>query len=220
MVTNSAKTKRILFYNGLGGEAGGNTRLVADKCPVRNCDFTGDRSLAPSADVILWQHSVYPPFHRRPPHQVWAFFFLESPHHTPPLHNFAAKHMNFNWSATYRHDSVIVAPYYKFTPYAPEMALKMRAPFVKRNFAKGKVKKVAWFVSNCGAQNGRLRYAQLLSHHIQVDIYGACGQFSCPRSRVASCFRMLSRDYKFYLAFENSNCRDYITEKFFLNGLR
>ena len=31
---------------------------------------------------------------------------------------------------------------------------------------------------------------------------------------------MLDTDYKFYLAFENSNCVDYITEKFFVNGLK
>lgn len=33
------------------------------------------------------------------------------------------------------------------------------------------------------------------------------------------CFHHLSQKYKFYLAFENANCRDYITEKFFRNSL-
>jgi len=41
----------------------------------------------------------------------------------------------------------------------------------------------------------------------------------CPRSKTAQCFEMLNQKYKFYLAFENSNCRDYITEKFFINSL-
>lgn len=31
---------------------------------------------------------------------------------------------------------------------------------------------------------------------------------------------MLETDYKFYLAFENSNCVDYITEKLFENALQ
>lgn len=33
------------------------------------------------------------------------------------------------------------------------------------------------------------------------------------------CFDLLNDDYKFYLAFENSNCKNYITEKLFVNAL-
>lgn len=79
--------------------------------------------------------------------------------------------------------------------------------------------KVAWFVSNCSARNNRLQFAHELGKYIQVDIYGACGTYKCSRTTADKCFDILDRDYKFYLAFENSNCRDYITEKFFVNGL-
>ena len=69
------------------------------------------------------------------------------------------------------------------------------------------------------ARNGRLNYAKQLGKFINVDIYGACGAHRCPRTSAAKCFNLLNQDYKFYLAFENSNCKDYITEKFFVNGL-
>lgn len=52
-------------------------------------------------------------------------------------------------------------------------------------------------------------------HHIKVDIYGKCGNLTCSREMEQDCFDMVGRDYKFYLAFENSNCKDYITEKLF-----
>ena len=74
-------------------------------------------------------------------------------------------------------------------------------------------------MTNCNDRNGRRQYAHELQKYIPVDIYGACGSKYCPRSNAHKCFDMLDRDYKFYLAFENSNCKDYITEKFFLNAL-
>ena len=78
---------------------------------------------------------------------------------------------------------------------------------------------MAWFVSNCRETNNRKQYAQELQKYIPVDIYGKCGTKTCPRSTETECFEMLNRDYKFYLAFENANCKDYITEKFFKNSL-
>ena len=57
------------------------------------------------------------------------------------------------------------------------------------------------------------------SKYIDVDIYGECGSKKCPRAS-KDCYKILNSQYKFYLAFENSNCVDYITEKFFVNGLK
>lgn len=69
-----------------------------------------------------------------------------------------------NWTATYRHDSTIVAPYEKFVPYNSSIRTKPQ----NKNYAAGKTKKVAWFVSNCGARNGRRQYADELAKYIQV----------------------------------------------------
>ena len=70
-------------------------------------------------------------------------------------------------------------------------------------------------LSNCNARNNRLEYARELKKHIIVDIYGDCGTKRCDRNN-PDCGTIL-RQYKFYLAFENSNCADYITEKFWGN---
>lgn len=210
----SVKDKVILAYHGYGswGVQPGRKQFQDQKCPVQNCHVTDDRRRVNDADIVMFHHSPSRPWAARPPNQIWLLFMLESPYHTPGL---TGVNDVFNWTATYRHDSVIVAPYERFTLFNESV----RTLPLKKNYAAGKTKKIAWFVSNCGARNGRRQYVEELAKYIPVDIYGACGPLRCPRHKANDCFTMLTKDYKFYLSFENSNCRDYITEKFFVNGL-
>lgn len=88
---------------------------------------------------------------------------LESPYHTPGLTPYNGL---VNWTGTYRRSSTIVAPYERFTLYNSSVH---ELPLAK-NYAAGKTKKVAWFVSNCGARNNRLGYALELQDHIEVGM--------------------------------------------------
>lgn len=67
----------------------------------------------------------------------------------------------------YRRDSDIVAPYEKWQYYDT----RIRQQEQDRNYAANKTKKVAWFVSNCGARNGRLQFAHELGKYIDVSFH-------------------------------------------------
>ncbi|XP_037937610.1 glycoprotein 3-alpha-L-fucosyltransferase A [Teleopsis dalmanni] len=211
----SGKLKSILLYNGLGpwNVKQGRDVFLRSMCPIDTCEITAHRERTQTADMILYKDHYIPTGLRRSANskQVTMLYYLECPYHTQNVKVPDA----INWTATYRRDSDIVAPYEKWQYYNP----KIRQIEQDRNYAANKTKKVAWFVSNCGARNGRLQFAHELQKHIEVDIYGACGNYKCSRSTADKCFEILDHEYKFYLAFENSNCKDYITEKFFVNAL-
>jgi len=210
----SAPLKKILLWNGAsswGGLKPGRGVFLKEKCPVSTCVLSSTRAEAESADLVLFKDHFSMPKFKRPSSQLWMLYLLECPLHTQI---FKEAYM-FNWTATYRTDSTVVAPYERWQYYNENTKTIKQ----EKNYAANKTKQVAWFVSNCGARNGRLSYARELSKYISVDIYGACGPKRCARSSNSKCFDLLDKDYKFYLAFENSNCKDYITEKFFVNGL-
>ncbi|XP_075227883.1 glycoprotein 3-alpha-L-fucosyltransferase A-like [Lycorma delicatula] len=204
--------KKILIFHGLNSWGVKPGQEAFKHCPVDSCVLTANKAESLDADAILFKDHFVHPGHHRPNRQVWIIYFLECPYHTQHI-----KYNDvFNWTATYRRDSDIVAPYERWMYYNDS---QMEYPGPLRDFVGNKTDKVAWFVSNCGARNSRLQFAHELAKHIQVDIYGACGKLKCPRSIADKCFEMLTTKYKFYLAFENSNCKDYITEKLFVNGL-
>lgn len=129
---------------------------------------------------------------KRSSNQHYVFFIGESPisvdgriGDTPPGF--------FDMTYTYKLDSDVLGHYIYSVPLE-------QSP---KNFAEGKSKMVAWFVSNCKTHSRRENYVKELQKYIDVDIYGKCGPLKCPRGDEAACNDKLRRDYKFYLSFEN-----------------
>ena len=65
----------------------------------------------------------------------------------------------------------------------------------------------------------RLKYIAEMKQHVNdVEVYGKLGK-PCPETfqdgRPGDCREIVASEYKFFLAFENSFCAEYITEKFF-----
>lgn len=123
----------------------------------------------------------------------------------------------FNLSMTYRLDSHVPLAYMKSIelPKGKQHNLSHIFQRVKR-YPKKKL--VAWFVSHCKTVSDRESYVKELKRFISVDVFGACGPLKCgpmnAKYSALECSMMLERDYKFYLSFENSICKDYVTEKF------
>jgi len=220
----SLPPKRILLNQGLAGWSvrGGKQVFVDNKCPVQHCevydDYKGEivdarmfKEIELNSMMLQEALASVP----RTPEQVWIMFGLESPEATP---SYQGLNNIVNWTATYRYDSTLITPYDKFQVYENFTKISDYKP--DRNYAKGRKKLAAIFVSNCYASNDRLNYVNELQKHMQLDFYGNCGTLTCDRSHTDDCFQKLKQDYKFYLSFENANCRDYITEKLFLNALR
>lgn len=94
-----------------------------------------------------------------------------------------------------------------------------------KNVLKIKSKMAVAVVSNCKTMAGaRVRIAfikALKDNGLDVDRFGKCFAKQLPRSKENKLyFSQFLIPYKFYLSFENTfHCKDYITEKFFSNGL-
>ncbi|KAK3730925.1 hypothetical protein QZH41_000548 [Actinostola sp. cb2023] len=185
------------------------------KCPYFSCELTFNRKDRPRSDALIF-HARDMPFidtlryilERKNANQRWIYFAMESPLNNPVTHRYNDM---FNWTMTYRSDSDIYRPYsyYFESTNIPKTSIK--------EYLKGKDRFVFWTSSRCGLT--RDKYVKKLLEYIEVDVYGGCGRDigaadvgQCPKQSI-QCETKLKR-YKFQLAFENSYCKDYVTEKY------
>ncbi|XP_066475602.1 alpha-(1,3)-fucosyltransferase 4 [Tiliqua scincoides] len=190
----------------------GRSRRLGD-CRLRYnisaCSLTTNRSRHLEAHAVLFHHrdlilqgpGQLPP--ARPPGQRWVWMNFESPSHSPGLRGLAGL---FNWTMSYRVDSDVFVPYGYLRP---------RQEPVRDPPWPSKTKLVAWVISNWNEEHGRVRYYHQLKKYLPIDVYGAQGLDLKGDSVVETV-----SEYKFYLAFENSQHPDYITEKLWRNAFR
>lgn len=79
---------------------------------------------------------------------------------------------------------------------------------------KNKSKTAAWFFSVRDTNSSRINLHSKLKDFIDIDVYGKNEVLQC-EPYPARCVKDLGKIYKFYLAFENALCEDYLSEKSF-----
>lgn len=192
-------------------------------CPVNRCEATYDRSLVKTSDAIYFDARIIHELdvgmlerlRSNSLSQIWIWLMHENPIFT--YYNVSKYNQFFNWSATYRPSSDIYIPYFGITKLAEHESRLV----VATNFADGKDRKVLVVISHC--DDYRMDMIRSLKRYIPVDLYGACKDKINPELQpchrdTPECDRLMQR-YKFYLAIENFYCKDYVTEKYYLNGL-
>lgn len=115
---------------------------------------------------------------------VTLVFMQESPRHNR-IDPSALRGGLVNWTFTYRKGSTISGQYFpEFLPISADVDPRyhyredphfMRTPqpgasYSTINYAQGKTKKVAWFVSNCHGPNGRGAYAAELGRFVGFQL--------------------------------------------------
>ena len=179
----------------------------------------------------------------RSPHQRFIMLSIDAPVRLYEYRRL--ERLAFNWTMTYRQDSTFPIPYATIQrvlplpapPGSPQLD-RYIANFGhsakngpnSANLARGKVGLIAQISSKCHTYSRSETYVRELRRFIPVDIYGKCGEFPCPAAAATeatsddedpesssdwSCQRTVATKYKFFLAFEDAFCKDYVTEKFF-----
>uniref|UniRef100_UPI0037E80087 alpha-(1,3)-fucosyltransferase 7-like n=1 Tax=Semicossyphus pulcher TaxID=241346 RepID=UPI0037E80087 len=194
---------------------GRSFRLRGDVCwdlfGIPRCRLADKRSMFSSADVVVFHNrelvegrQKLPVDLPRPQGQRWAWMSLEAPVYNGNLRQFAN---HFNMTITFRRDADVTVPYGELLPKADEGKLVEDVPQDKSSL-------VCWVISNYKSQHNRSKVYKELSETVPVKVYGRWTKRPLTsRALLAT----ISHCY-FYLAFENSVGKDYITEKLWRNA--
>ncbi|KAL2077683.1 hypothetical protein ACEWY4_027187 [Coilia grayii] len=191
-----------------------STCALSEAFGIHDCLLVDDHSWFPDADFVVFHNrelitgSVRLPIHlSRPQDQRWVWLSLESPENNGNLRPFAGY---FNCTMSYSRNADFYLPYGRLVPRETVTPMTVD-DFIPKN----KSALACWVVSNYQKGHKRTSMYKKLATVIPVDVYGgAVHRYLSSGDLLPT----ISHCY-FYLSFENSVYKDYITEKFWKNAL-
>ncbi|XP_067949772.1 4-galactosyl-N-acetylglucosaminide 3-alpha-L-fucosyltransferase FUT5-like [Watersipora subatra] len=182
----------------------------------------GSRDIS-SADMVLFSE-LEVTLHKKPPtkphKQLWAFFSKE-PQIKLNRNQQALWNGHFNYNAIF--DRTTEGSFHIFRSKLKKLQPARNLHFTPKPNMRSP--RILWFVSHCSSNDSirhifsaREEYVLELSNYIPIDIFTTSKRcvrlFGNLTKTSAQLEEPPMSDYMFYLSFENSLCKDYITEKF------
>lgn len=182
--------------------------MCLDLYNISDCKLVDRRAEFPNVDIVVFHQrelatkKVNLPLNlSRPDGQRWVWMSLEAPENNANMKPFANL---FNLTMSYRRDADITIPYGELQPQDG----KVEDPPLNKTHL------VCWVVSNFNSHHKRSQVYQQLSAFVKITVYGRWKKAPLPP---ADLLPTVSHCY-YYLAFESSLSKDYITEKLWRNA--
>ena len=180
---------------------------------ARQCKFSIFGNNYTSADLVVMNmhhvkvHRIDMPSEPRPRGQLWMIHYRES-----HIRSVVPTKYSGRFNATLSFSNITDV----HVPYGIAEKRPLNSKFAEYKIAD-KDTPILWAVSHCNTASLREAYVAELARHIPVNILGPCYNTSASASTCVrgdyKCEAKEFTHYYFYLAFENSICEDYITEK-------
>lgn len=220
----------ILFWTRWFGIENFNDQFTVKNCPLPSeipvelmrdqvwCQYSHNRSLSNSASIVGFhvRDTSTNDLPQKLEQQDWLLLTQESPKYdymaTPD--KFIADYDKlrlFDLSMTYRLDSTFPYPYMSQTQMKNILTYDTPGFHDRRSISRGEAP-ILWLAHNCNAFNKREKYLEELSKYVPIDFRGPCMLNTDPFPNGGDTVGLM-KQYKFYLALENSNCFQYVSEK-------
>eukprot|EP00057_Strongylocentrotus_purpuratus_P014877 XP_011669351.1 PREDICTED: uncharacterized protein LOC575118 [Strongylocentrotus purpuratus] len=128
--------------------------------------------------------------------------------------------MKYHVLMTYDKEADIHIPFGYYRRFDKPSATPKDTAFMSDEFFQNRTGLLSWVATNCDEVFWpRMPFIKRIIEEMPLDDYGACGRKKCLPKRSEQCNKLFA-SYKFFLALPNSECRDYITEKFWMISLK